>query len=109
MNWTGLQLRFRALFRRRRMEQDIDEELQFHVTMQTRKNLAAGMPRAEARRRARLQFGGVPQVAEQCREQRGILWFDALAQDVRYALRGFRRAPAFALTVVVTIALGLGV
>src|SRR5271157_4836763 len=108
MNWSDLLLRLRALIFRRRLENELDEELQFHIAMQTRKNLAAGMPPDEARRQARVQFGGVERAKEECRDTRGIRWIETLLQDVRYALRGFRRTPGFALTVVATIALGLG-
>src|SRR5258708_941096 len=76
--------------------------------MQTRKNVEAGMNAREAARRARVQFGGVEQAKENCRDARGIGFIETLLQDVRYALRGFRRTPGFALTVVATIALGLG-
>jgi len=108
VNWNDLRLRLRALASRNRVEEELDEELQFHVAMQTRKNLAAGMPAAEAVRQARIQFGGIEQVKEDCRISRGTAWVEACWQDIRYALRVFRKAPGFALTVVATIALGLG-
>src|SRR5450432_2925752 len=104
-----LLLRLRALFRRKQMESDLDEELQFHIEMQTRKNLAAGLTASAASRRARIEFGGLSKVTEECRDRRGVRWIDETWQDIRYALRGFRRTPSFALTVVATIALGLGV
>ena len=108
MTSSDLLLRLRALLIWRRVEHELDEELRFHVEMQTRKNRAAGMDAREAARRARVQFGGVEQAKEECRDARGIGWIETLLQDVRYALRGFRRTPGFALTVVATIALGLG-
>jgi hypothetical protein len=89
-------------------EQDLDEEIGFHVEMQTRKNLALGMSAAGARRQARIQFGVGDAVKEECRDVRGVGFIETLLQDIRYALRGFRRTPLFALTVVGTIALGLG-
>ncbi len=108
MSWHDLLLRLRALLVWRRVEHELDEELRFHIEMQTRKNVAGGMNAREAARRARVQFGGVEQAKEECRDARGIGWIETLLQDVRYALRGFRRTPGFALTVVATIALGLG-
>ena len=62
----------------------------------------------EARRKVNVQFGGLEQVKEECRDMRGLRFIETISQDVRYALSGFRRTPGFALTVVATIALGLG-
>jgi predicted permease len=76
--------------------------------MATRKNLAAGIPESEARRRARVRFGPKALIEDQCRDARGIGFIETLRQDIRYALRSFRRAPTFAITVIATIALGLG-
>src|SRR2546425_653460 len=108
MNRHDLWLRFRAVLFRTRVEDELDEELAFHIEMQTRKNVAAGMSEADARRGARIEFGGEAVVREACRDARRVNLVETLGQDVRYALRGFRRAPAFALTVIATIALGLG-
>ena len=108
MNWSDLLLRLRALIFCRRVENELDEELQFHIAMQTRKNLATGMSPDEARRRACVQFGGVEQAKENCRDARGVRWMETLVQDARYAIRGSRRTPGFAITVVATVALGLG-
>src|SRR5579863_649783 len=108
MSWNDLLLRLRALAFRKRVERELDEELQFHLEMERRKNAAAGVSDTEAAGLARVQFGGVEQAKEECRDARGLFWIDTILQDVRYALRGFRRTPAFALTVVATIALGLG-
>ncbi|HYL77120.1 MAG TPA: ABC transporter permease, partial [Bryobacteraceae bacterium] len=108
MNWRDIKLRIIALVFRNRVERDLDDELHFHVEMQTRKNLADGMGAEEAARRARIQFGGAVQVQEECRDARRTGLIDTTWRDVRYALRGFRRSPTFVLTVVATIALGLG-
>jgi predicted permease len=108
MNRNDLFLRLRALFAWRRVENELDEELRFHLEMQTRKNLAAGMRPDDAARHARIQFGGVAQAQEECRDARRIGFFETLFQDVRYAFRGFRRSPGFAFTVIATVALGLG-
>src|SRR5206468_9821176 len=108
MTARDLWLRLRALLLRGRVEREMHEELDFHLEMQTRKHLAAGLGAADARRLARSQFGSAALVADRVRDARGIHLFEALLQDVRYAVRSFRRAPAFAVTVIVTIAVGLG-
>ena len=108
MGWRDWWLRGRAVVRRERMERELEEELEFHLAMQTRKNLSTGLSAAEAERRARLAFGNETRAKEQCRDARGVAFLESLWQDVRYALRGFGRAPVFAVTVVATIALGLG-
>jgi predicted permease len=101
--WT--RLRFLVL---RRPHAEVDEELRFHVEQSIEANIAAGMTAAEARRQALIEFGGVEQAREQCHEQRPGWWLGTVAQDVRYALRGFRRNPAFTITVIATLALGIG-
>jgi predicted permease len=109
MNWNGILLRLRALVFRNQVERDLEDELRSHIEMQARKNLAAGMSAAEAHRQAAIQFGGLAQVREECRDTRGVNLIATMFQDVRYALRGFRRSPVFVMTVVATIALGLGI
>jgi predicted permease len=104
-----LTLRLRALVAPRTVERDLNDELAFHIECETRQHLAKGVDAAEARRRALARFGAVPLVADRCRDERGITFFDTLARDISFALRMLRRAPLVALTVVSTIALGLGV
>ena len=77
--------------------------------MQARKNVALGIPEAEALRAARAQFGHATSTRELCRDERRIGFLETLFQDIRYAVRSFRRAPTFSLTVIATIGLGLGV
>jgi hypothetical protein len=108
MNRHDLWLRMRALVLRRHVEEELDEELQFHLAMEARKHAAAGVSGREAARKARVEFGGVAQVQEECRRARGTEWLETLLQDIRYAARGFRRSPAFAAAVAATLALGLG-
>lgn len=108
MSWADAVLRIRALFRRKRVEQELEDELDFHLTMSRRKYLAAGHSEEEAGRLARLDFGRVGAVKEDCRGMRGIDAFEIAWQDVRYGLRSFVRNPGFVFTVAGTIALGLG-
>jgi predicted permease len=108
MTLRDLFLRIRALVARHRVELELDEELAFHIERETRRHIAAGLDPVDARRRALARFGPVPLVADQCRDARGTVFVDDLARDIRYALRTFRRAPLAALTIVATVALGLG-
>ncbi|HUD12826.1 MAG TPA: permease prefix domain 1-containing protein, partial [Terracidiphilus sp.] len=98
-------LRFLAL---RRPQSELDEELNFHVEQSVERNVAAGMTAEEARRQAMIEFGGVERAREQTFEQRPGWWMGTVEQDVRYALRGFRRNPVFTIAVIATLAVGIG-
>jgi predicted permease len=98
----------RRLFPRRAADR-INEELQFHIDEQIASHLAAGMSPAEAARITRLEFGGRQQVKEEIRAGRRWAWLDDARGDVRFALRTYRRTPAFAAMAVLTLALGIGV
>jgi predicted permease len=108
MNLRDVFLRMRALVAPRRVERELDEELAFHIERETQKHIADGLSPAEARTRALARFGSVPLAADECRDARGTAFVDALVCDVSYAFRTFCRAPLAALTIVATIALGLG-
>ena len=108
MNLRGLFLRIRALVAAHRVEGELHEELTFHIERETQRHIAAGLSPVHARRRALARFGAVPLAADQCRDARGTGMVNDLARDIVYAWRTFRRAPLAALTVVSTVALGLG-
>ena len=107
MTWDDLRSRVRALFFRRRMEAELQEEMAAHLEAQTRKYMAQGLSTEEARRRACVDFGALEGAKEECRDTRGISWLTNLAQDLRFALRIVRRAPAFTGLIVLVLGLGM--
>jgi predicted permease len=100
--------RLRALVRRKAVEREMDAELRFHFERQVEKYVAAGMARAEAQRRARMEFGRAESVKEECREARGVMLIETILQDCRYALRMMHRYPAFTAMAIVLVGLGVG-
>ena len=102
---TDIFLRIRALVRRRTVERELADELRFHLERETEKHIASGLTPADAARRARLDFGGMAQITEDCRDARGIALVDTVVQDVRYGIRTMRRTPMFSGTAIATIAL----
>ena len=98
-------LRF-LILRKRRSE--LDEEIEFHLEQELKTRLAAGIDPAEARRQARIEFGAIESAREQCERQRPGWWIGTVMQDVHYAFRGFGRNPLFTISVLITLALGIG-
>jgi predicted permease len=96
------------LFSRHSVEQDLDDELRTHIERETEKLERNGMSPVAALRHARLEFGGVEQTKEVCRDQRGTAGLESIVRDARYAIRSLANRPAFALTVIATLALGIG-
>jgi predicted permease len=104
-----LRLRLRTLLKRRRLDRELDEELQYHLDRQTQQNLDTGIPPEQARQAAIHALGRAARIQEQCREARGFLSFAGLGGDLVYGWRVFGREPVFAAAVVATLALGIGV
>jgi putative ABC transport system permease protein len=105
---ADLKFRLRALLRRDVMERELDTELRFHLEQEIEKHVRAGMPRADAERAARIAFGGVERIKDDTRDAHGISGWDTFSQDLRYAWRGLRSRPGFALAIITTLALGIG-
>jgi predicted permease len=96
------------LYRRKRMEDQLEREIHFHLDQHASDLIARGHTPDQARRQARLALGGPEQVKEKCRDARGTRWLEDLVQDTRYALRTFRQKPGFAAITVIILALGIG-
>jgi predicted permease len=102
MNW------WKRLFGRRRLEAQLDAELRDHVERQVADYVKAGMSERESRRRTRLEFGGLDQVKELCRDVRGTRWLEQIVQDVDYSVRLLRKTPGISSIALLSLALGVG-
>jgi putative ABC transport system permease protein len=106
--WARVRSLVRMMFRRDRWEDDLADELAFHVEERARHYAGAGGSHEEALRRARVEFGGVEACRERCREARGARWIDELSRNVVYAVRSVRKNPGFTAVAVLSLALGIG-
>jgi putative ABC transport system permease protein len=104
----GIVARLRGLFFAGGREREWRAEFETHVALHVEDNLRAGMSAEEARRRALVEFGGLEAVQDSMRDQASFLWLDTALRDIRYALRGLRRSPMFALSSIASLTLGLG-
>src|SRR5499427_5242830 len=95
-------------FRQRRLETDLDRELQYHVDRRVTDLIHSGLPEPDARRRAVLELGGTMQIREEVRDVWLTRWLRDFLYDLRFSARSFLRSPSFTAATVLSLALGIG-
>jgi predicted permease len=109
MTFDGFKALVRSLQTRKRLDEDMDDEMRFHIQEYERDLVRRGLPAPEAAWRARNEFGNISRAKEECREVKGVPMLDEVVRNIRYAFRQLRRSPGFAITVTLTLGLCIGV